>query len=205
MASNSSALVLPTPSTNSSTTNDLASMDIRDIKPIADIPDPWFWVWVVLGIVAGAVLGWLLWRWWKARQAEAQKPVMLPPHVRARQRLLRAMDLISQPKPFCIEVSDTVRLYLEEQFSLRAPERTTEEFLHELKESWLLSNAQKQSLGAFLEQCDLVKFAGLEPMQSELEALHASASRLIEETQPHAIGAGLGPVAETAETSTTPS
>ena len=197
MASNSSALVLPTPSP-AGKTNDLASLDIHDIKPLADIPDPWFWVWVSLGVIAAAVLGWLLWRWWNAKQVEAAKPVYVPPHVRARQRLTLAMDLISQPKPFCIEVSTVVRVYLEERFSLKAPERTTEEFLHELQDSWLLSNAQKASLGEFLEKCDLVKFAGFEPMQSELEALHASAGRLIDETEPNAVGAGLGPTPEPA-------
>ena len=58
--------------------------------------------------------------------------------------------LINQPRPFCILVSDTVRLYLEERFNFHAPERTTEEFLHELQATRLLLPDQKQSLGEFL-------------------------------------------------------
>jgi hypothetical protein len=177
-------LIVPAPP---AVTNDVpVTADIRDLKPLADIPDPWFWVWVAAGVLAAALAGWLLWRWWKASQAKAAQPVFVPPHVRARQRLNHALDLIADAKPFCTEVSDTVRVYLEEQFNLRAPERTTEEFLRELQESWLLSNAQKKLLGEFLEQCDLVKFARFEPMQSELESLHRSACQLVEETRPDA-------------------
>lgn len=162
-------------------------MDIMDIKPPVDIPNPWFWVWVALGVAAVILALWLLRRWRQAKQAEASRPVYVPSHVRARQRLTRALDLVSNPKPFCIEVSDTIRLYLEERFSLHAPERTTEEFLHELQTSRLLLDDQKRSLGEFLEQCDLVKFAKFEPAQSELESLHGAAWRLVEETQPNLI------------------
>ena len=56
----------------------------------------------------------------------------VPAHVRAKQKLEEALALISQPKEFCVLVSDTIRFYLEERFDFRAPERTTEEFLREL-------------------------------------------------------------------------
>ena len=83
-----------------------------------------------------------------------------------------ALALIAQPKPFCILVSDTIRFYLEECFDFRAPERTTEEFLHELQDTDLLTAEQKERLGEFLESCDLVKFAKYEPREPELRELH---------------------------------
>src|SRR5204863_5993889 len=76
------------------------------------------------------------------------------------------------------------RIYLEERFNFHAPERTTEEFLYELRETNLLTATQKESLGGFLQSCDLVKFALYEPGQPELRDLHASALRLVEETEP---------------------
>ncbi len=106
-------------------------------------------------------------------QALIVPPIL--PHLRARSRLEHALSLIEQPQPFCIAVSDTVRQYLEERFNFHAPERTTEEFLHELKATDLLLPDQKQSLGEFLNVCDMVKFARYEPGRPELEALHASA------------------------------
>jgi hypothetical protein len=81
-------------------------------------------------------------------------------------------------------VSDTVRFYLEERFTFHAPERTTEEFLHELQNTNLLLPDQKESLGEFLKRCDLVKFARYEPREVELRDLHDSAVRLIDETEP---------------------
>ena len=109
----------------------------------------------------------------------------VPAHIRAKQKLEAELAFISQPKPFCILVSDTVRFYLEERFDFHAPERTTEEFLRELNNTDLLAAEQKEGLGEFLESCDLVKFAKHEPRETELRELHASALRLVEETEPH--------------------
>jgi hypothetical protein len=98
--------------------------------------------------------------------------------------LEKALEIIAQPKSFCILVSDTIRVYLEERFDFRAPEQTTEEFLRELGETNLLSAEQKESLGKFLENCDLVKFAKYEPGENELRELHSAALQLVEETTP---------------------
>ena len=104
--------------------------------------------------------------------------------VRARQRLREALALIGQPREFCIAVSDTLRQYLEERFNFHAPERTTEEFLYELRETELLTRDQKASLEDFLTRCDLVKFARYEPFEPELHDLHDSAVRMVDETEP---------------------
>jgi hypothetical protein len=110
--------------------------------------------------------------------------IEIPAHERARRKLEAALDLFDQPKPFCIAVSDAVRLYLEERFGLRAPERTTDEFLVDLGKSDALTERQKESLKEFLSACDMVKFAKYEPQRAELEVLYKSALRLIEETEP---------------------
>jgi hypothetical protein len=161
-----------------------AANDLRDIKPPIAIASGWEWFWwllIALAILAALVLAW---KWWRRRQAQIPVTPPVPAHVRARQKLAEALALITQPKPFCILVSDTVRLYLEERFSFRAPERTTEEFLHELQGTPLLAGEQKEKLGEFLECCDLAKFAKYEPREPELRDLHASALRLVEETEP---------------------
>jgi len=169
-------------------TNQTAAMvnDIRDIKPPLAIPDSLAWLWWTLGAVVLLVALWLAWRHFFGRVAPVNLPPPIPPHVRAKQKLAEALALIAQPKPFCVLVSDTVRIYLEERFNFRAPERTTEEFLRELQSTDLLAGEQKDSLGRFLESCDLVKFAKYEPGEKELLELHGSAVRLVEETEPPA-------------------
>ena len=176
------------------------SNDIRDIKPPIDIPDPWIWLWIALGALALlAVVSLVVWLWMRARSRVPIVPP-IPAHIRAKQALQKALELIAQPKSFCIVVSDTVRLYLEERFNFRAPERTTEEFLRELGETNLLTPEQKESLGRFLESCDLVKFAKYEPGENELRELHTSAIRLVEETEPAEINATPPPISSHAQT-----
>jgi len=179
MASNSGILIPPrAPANTVAGTN-----DIRPIKPPVAVPNPWTWVFwtasvlLALGLIATALILWLN----RRKQLAVMPPV--PPHVRARQKLEAALLLISDPRAFAIAVSDAVRVYLEERFQLRAPERTTEEFLRDLQKTPVLTAQQKDSLSAFLEQCDLVKFARFEPPETMLRELQESALRLVHETQ----------------------
>jgi hypothetical protein len=192
MASNS-ALIIP-PRTNASTIT--ATNDIRPIKPPVHITDWARVAWWAGGIAfAVVVIAVALALWWKKRPRP--QPVVVPPHVRAREKLNAALALINDPRGFCIAVSGAVRVYLEERFRLRAPERTTEEFLRDLQTTTHLNAEQKQTLAAFLEQCDLVKFARFEPNESALRELHESALRLVHETQ-------FDPIAEPVQTGTPP-
>jgi hypothetical protein len=182
MATNSSALIVP-PRPAAPTTASVATNDIRPIKPPVPISNPWAWFWwaLVLSLVAAALLAAMFWR--KRKRAMPPPVPFIPPHVRAKQKLAEALLHISDPRIFCIEVSDAVRWYLEDRFDFRAPERTTEEFLVELQGTPRLSSTQKTSLGVFLESCDLVKFAKYEPTEQALRELHESACRLVDETR----------------------
>jgi len=177
MNSNSSAILVPPPAP-AGITNEL-----RAIKPPVEIPNDWAWVWWTLGaavFIALVVIGIV---WWRRRRAQIPPIPVIPPHVRAKQRLQAALALLHDARLFCTEVSGIARVYLEERFNFHAPERTTEEFLLELKATTLLTLDQKQSLGEFLQSCDLVKFARFEPTEAALRALHDSALRLVDETQ----------------------
>ncbi|MBC8097092.1 MAG: DUF4381 family protein [Akkermansiaceae bacterium] len=175
-------------------TNVLVSTNngLRDIKPPVEIASIWAWLgWVIGAVILLGLIALIL---WLLRRKKANVPVVppIPAHIRAKQKLEEALALLSQPKPFCTAVSDITRFYLEERFNFHAPERTTEEFLHELQNTNLLLPDQKESLGEFLKRCDLVKFARYEPGEPELRDLHASALRLIEETEPIEIKAESG-------------
>jgi hypothetical protein len=164
--------------------NQQAVQDIHDIKPPIDIPNGWEWVWPVLIVVVILAVLALAWWLWKRSRSKMPAVPLVPAHIRAKQALAKALEIIGQPKEFCVLVSDIVRTYLEERFKVHAPDRTTEEFLYELSETHLLTPDQKLSLGRFLESCDLVKFAKYEPGENELRELHSSAVRLVEETEP---------------------
>lgn len=180
-------------------TNNVAASpatDIRDIKPPVEISSGLEWLWWVVGALVVLMILFFVWRLWKKHRAKIPIVPAIPAHVRAKQKLQEALALISQPKEFCVLVSDTIRFYLEERFDFRAPERTTEEFLRELSATDLLVVEQKESLGKFLESCDLVKFAKYEPGENELHGLHGSAVKLVEETEPREMESTRGPRVE---------
>lgn len=178
---NPSALLLPSPRPAS---NSLDHLDIRPIKAPVPIASGWEWLWWTLAALAIGALLVGCWRYWRQKRRQPTPEIMVPPHRRARERLRGALELLDQPEPFCVLVSDTIRQYLEERFDLHAPERATEEFLSELQCSPVLSPTQKLSLGHFLNRCDLVKFARYEPTEEELKALYDAALRLVDETEP---------------------
>lgn len=136
---------------------------------------------LVLLIVGLMALAWWLWR---RRKPKAEQARLVPPDERARERLKEALSWIDQPERFCTVVSEILRVYLEERFGLKAPERTTEEFLSELARSAALDARHKALLAEFLTQCDLAKFARANPGRLELESLHGSGLRLVDETSP---------------------
>ena len=158
--------------------------ELRDIRPPVEIPSGWEWLGWLVTIFALAAIAFWCWRYWSRRRLTKEAMPVVPPHIRARRRLDEALRFISDPREFCIRVSDALRAYLEERFDFRAPERTTEEFLHELQATDLLNETQKASLADFLQCCDLVKFARYEPAESELRDLHGSALGLVNETEP---------------------
>ncbi len=172
----------------------VAPAQLQDIKGPIVIQSPWMWVRLVLVVLAlGALLG-LAWWWWKRRRTVAPDGPGESPADRARRRLNASVDLLHDPERFATRVSEIVRTYLEERFGLRAPERTTEEFLVELTTSVSLDSRHKELVGGFLTRCDLVKFARADPGATELEELHAAASRLVEETAPAAVVAASPPI-----------
>jgi hypothetical protein len=155
--------------------------DIRDIRgPKFIVP-----LWLLLAVVAGAVLlavsTYGIWRWLRRRR----RPRVLLPFEIALQRLeeMRALMQPSQAREFSIAVSDVVRRYIEERFGVTATHRTTEEFLHDLLESSHAPLARHRALLAeFLQQCDLVKFAGMSLTLQNMESLHHSARAFVLET-----------------------
>ncbi|MCA9213344.1 MAG: hypothetical protein KDB27_09785 [Planctomycetales bacterium] len=141
--------------------------------------------WLRRIIYLAALLAVALWRWLRARTPKVEQR---SPYELARERL---DALVQKPLPtdtdeadqFYVELSDIVRRYLEDQFNLRAPELTTEEFLEAVSASPDLSREHQQLLREFLGQADLVKFAGVNPDRTTIEASIVAANRFIDESR----------------------
>jgi hypothetical protein len=158
---------------------------LRDIRGPVAIAD---WTTLVVVLAALAVVALVVWLGLRRRRPSAT--VSLPPKTPgelARERLAAARALMEPPRAreFSQAVSEAVREYVEGRFGARAPRRTTDEFLREAArdpDSELGRHAPL--LDAFLHRCDLVKFARSPLTRDEMEGLHGSAWRFVEESAP---------------------
>ena len=162
--------------------------DIRDVKPPVDLQANLGWLYIVLTIAvlaAGIFLFKYFLRW--ARRVRKSEVPPQPPWIVALERLeaLKKQNLpgLGQIKEYYTALSDIVRRYMEDRFSIKAPEMTTQEFLWYLKGSQALAAEHKNLLTDFLNSCDMVKFAKYGPSLKEMEESFFSAKRLIEETK----------------------
>lgn len=75
-------------------------------------------------------------------------------------------------KQFYVELTGIVRWYIERQTRIRAPELTTEEFLHEISKHWkkhpTVTGDIRDRLRLFLESSDMVKFARFNPSEEDI-------------------------------------
>jgi hypothetical protein len=155
---------------------------LRDIRGPVDIATVMAWLVRALLVAVPLALLAVAWWWRRRRKRPAEQVVRETAAARARARLSEAWSLLDHPERFCTLLSEIVRVYLEERFGLRAPDRTTEEFLSGLQDSVALGQIHKRLLEDFLTQCDLVKFAKGDPERDELERLHQLAARLVDDT-----------------------
>lgn len=170
---------------------------IKEIAEPVEMPAPW-WPWVVAGVALAALLTGLIW-WRRRKHLEEAVPPPAPHEVAYRElEKLLASGLLEhgEAKLFYLRLSNVLRHYIEDRFGLRAPEQTTEEFLVELRQSQPFGPAHKELLQSFLEHCDLVKFAELEPTRAEAETAVALCRRFIDETR-HEEATTLEPVGAT--------
>jgi hypothetical protein len=151
--------------------------DIRDIHgPIATPPTTPAWWYAAGAGVAAALAGTLI-------AVSRRKRGALPPDVRALQALARHRELLGgNARDFSVAVSETLRGYLEEAFSIRAPHRTTDELLADLMQDRSPIAAHRAELAEFLGHCDLAKFARWSLSPAEMTAMLASAEALVRVT-----------------------
>ncbi|MHC4725708.1 MAG: hypothetical protein ACYS17_00625 [Planctomycetota bacterium] len=160
---------------------------IEDIEGVVEMPQKasLWWVWVlIIAFFAALAGGWILLR--RKRVAKLIR-IFKPAHEIAYERLkaLVKENLVEagKIKEFYERISSILRHYIEHRFDLRAPERTTEEFLAELKYTDVLSGSDKESLEEFLTHCDLVKFAKHSPTTEQIQQTFDLVKEFIEKTK----------------------
>lgn len=148
----------------------------------------------LLALALGALLAWLLMRWWQRRERPEPAPPPPPPPwetalAELRDLERRRADAISEgdTDEWVDAVSDSVRSYLGRRFGFHGLESTTDEIAEYLADAKSLSIAPAEAVG-FLGQCDLVKFAKASLADEASKTLIADAFALVERTRPLAEG-----------------
>jgi len=164
-----------------------AELKIEDIEGVVEIPrEPSLWWLWMLGVIAVASTAGS-WLYLRRKKVRALTRIFKPAHEIAYERLRNLVkeDLIGagQIKEFYERISNILRHYIEHRFDLRAPERTTEEFLLEIAASEVLSVSDKERLGEFLTHCDLVKFARHSPTAEQIQETFDLVKDFIEKTK----------------------
>ena len=165
-----------------------AELKIEDIEDVIEVPKKasYWWVWLLIVIsLMGAGTG--LWLYLRRKRVKELIRLFKPAHELAYERL-RALikeDLVTagKTKEFYERISNILRHYIEHRFSLKAPERTTEEFLVELAHTDVLAASDKERLGEFLQHCDLVKFAKHNPTTEQIQKTFDLVKDFIERTK----------------------
>lgn len=158
--------------------------DFRWMTPPADAAvSPWLWAGAALVLLLLAAGGFFVFR-----RKKGHLPFLAPPapHEIALRELreLSALAKEGADLEFVKRVSGILRIYIQARFGLRAPHRSTEEFLNEARLSELLDDNHQRLLARFLAQCDLVKFARKRVAVPEMQALLLAAKAFVEGTVP---------------------
>jgi hypothetical protein len=142
------------------------SEDIKDVKGIVR-PESFFLRNLVIGVllIVPLAAGLLFYIFRKRREAllSRENGPVVPAHEIAYSQLsrLKAMELYKKDKvkEFYTFLSDILRHYLENRFTYRAPEMTTQEFIENMRAFPALAEEEKQLLRNFLTRSDMIKFA----------------------------------------------
>jgi hypothetical protein len=166
---------------------DQEGLEIKEITGPAEIPTDYrkaLLIGAAIMLAAGAIV-FLLWRRSKRLKEVAARAVPAHEKAFALLEMLLAENLVEEKRyaEFTARVSDILRTYIEDRFGLKAPERTTEEFLAEAGDGLEVDIEKKSILAQFLVHCDLVKFAALEPTAEDVKRTFETCRDFIDATK----------------------
>lgn len=151
----------------------------KPFKPIfgirsAKLPVGQIILYAVLIALGLLLLGFLTWYFLKKRKkkpaVQPEPEVVLLPHEKALLALEKLQEAelwqSGQDKAYHTQLTDIIRLYLEEQFNMDCFEKTSNEIIQQVKKVKALSTS-RQLLRDIFETADIVKFAKGHPTPEE--------------------------------------
>lgn len=203
--------------------------NVPDAKPVANPPprpqrEEWTAlkkavIWGSLGVLAGAAIAYVIYRILSRPKPALPPPPPRPPWEVALEQLeaVRRARLLEEGRhmEYFDRVNDAVRGYLGARFGFDGLESTTDEILVALRkqaggvvrfdgslgeEHESRGGVAFEEIRAFLDECDLVKFANLKPTPEQCTAALVTGERLVRKTSPQAFAIRAGAPRDVAAT-----
>jgi len=175
--------------------------DINDLKPQIQFPN-FLPIWIMLGILAAAGLGYLGWRLYRRYRRIKLYGAPLPdPWDEA----LAALDKVPADdwlasglfKRYYYTVSEVLKRYLTRRFNFPALDQTTTEILRSMKAA---KTPEREGFGDFFQRADMVKYAKFVPPATEAAAVLPAARELVQATTPKPEPSQTSPTGQTRQT-----
>lgn len=164
---------------------------LTPIKPISERKMRWTDFMVLYILVGVAILGYLLFRYFKKQKIKEEEvveepEVILPPHIIALEKLekLKSEQLWQKGavKEYQSRLTYTLREYLENRYDTQALESTTAQIIEDLRKLDV-TQGQRDKIKELLQVADLVKFAKAEPPEEFHARVMQESFAFIEQTK----------------------
>ena len=166
---------------------------IKDIRNVVDVPKDYseYIPWAIASLIAIGLLAAVVY-FWNQRKKPLPVTVVKAPAEPAWKKALRELERIGtekvwqqdKPKLYHSEISETLRTYIEEQWSVPALESTTYDIMRLLSSHSSVNEEAVFKLKTVLELADLVKFAKENPDAFLNERSLSLAKEFVEQTVP---------------------
>jgi len=161
--------------------------DIHDIKPPEALGLNQAYVYyglLALLLLALFIVGWLYWQKRRKQKTKTETVTILPPE----QIALNAIDHLfkrgfEDGRAFYFELSAILRNYIEDRYTVNAPEMTSEELLP-LIENLSVGRESQQDLKNLIRSTDPIKFAASPVHPSKMEGDIEFVRRFVIQTTP---------------------
>lgn len=140
---------------------------------------PKWWLWPIISASILLIIALII------LSTQKGKTRVISPWEMARNSLAELKkELTLNDETFFVRLSDILRQYIERRFALPATEKTSEEFIQQLRSDSVLSEKQRIALERFLGTADMVKFAKMNADEKQRNECLNMADNFVSETIP---------------------